>query len=66
MSKPAKPWRVYGARGMSTDYRGQRGAYDAVGVITRGGNTAKVYHWEDGRWARYEVIEPVLPPDAEG
>jgi hypothetical protein len=56
--KPAKPWRVYGRR-LSTDYRSQRAAYDSVKTLTQGGVTATVYHWEDGRWVRYEVIEPV-------
>ena len=53
---PAKPWRVYGARGMGTDYRSQRSAYEAVKVIVGLGVTAKVYHWEEGRWIRYEEI----------
>jgi hypothetical protein len=56
--KPSKPWRVYGARGMSEDYRGQRAAYDAVNTITRLGSKATVYHWEHGSWRKYEVIEP--------
>ena len=55
---PSKPWRVYGARGISTDFRGQRAAYDAVNTITKAGNKATVYHWEDGRWVKYEVIDP--------
>ena len=55
--KPSKPWRVYGARGLSTDYRGQRGAYDAVSSLTKAGTRATVYHWEEGRWVKYEVIE---------
>ena len=63
---PSKPWRVYGARGMSEDYRSQRAAYEAVSVITRGGNPAKVYHWEDGTWRLFERIDPVTTdPDSE-
>jgi hypothetical protein len=55
--KPSKPWRVYGDRGISEDYRSQRAAYDAVGMLTRLGHTAKVYQWEDGSWRLYERIE---------
>jgi hypothetical protein len=64
---PSKPWRVYGTRGISEDYRSQRAAYEAVGVITRGGNRAKVYHWESGSWILFERIDPVTTdPDTEG
>ena len=55
---PAKKWRVYGARGLSTDYRSQRAAYDAVASITNAGTKARVWHWEDGSWRLYEQIEP--------
>jgi hypothetical protein len=55
---PARKWRVYGARGISEDYRSQRAAYDAVKVIVTAGTRARVYHWEDGRWVRYEDVEP--------
>lgn len=55
---PSKPWRVYGPRGISTDCRGQRAAYEAVKSITGAGNKATVYHWEHGRWVKYEVIDP--------
>jgi hypothetical protein len=55
--KPSKPWRVYGTR-LSTDHRSQRAAYDAVATLTRLGVQATVYHFEDGRWVKYEVIEP--------
>lgn len=68
-SKPSKPWRVHGARGISFDYRGQRAAYDAVNTIVRGGVKATVWHWEDDRWRKYEVIEPERaadPIDGEG
>jgi hypothetical protein len=61
--KPAKPWRVYGARGLSTDYRSQRSAYEAVSSLTKAGTRATVYHWEEGRWVRYEVIEPDAEAD---
>lgn len=67
---PAKPWRVYGSRGLSEDYRSQRAAYEAVAVITAMGHAAKVYHWEagtavgpdrgHGSWRYYERIEPAL------
>ena len=56
--KPSKPWRVYGARGLSTDYGSQRGAYEAVSSLTKGGTRATVYQWIDGVWVLYEVIEP--------
>ena len=55
---PSKRWRVYGARGLSTDYRSQRAAYEAVATITKLGNTARVHHWEYGVWKLYEIIEP--------
>ena len=55
---PTKRWRVYGSRGLSTDYRSQRAAYDAVAAITRTGIPAKVYHWEYGLWKLYELIDP--------
>jgi hypothetical protein len=53
---PSKPWRVYGARGISVDYRSQRAAYEAVKSITNAGVTARVWHWEDGRWVLFEKI----------
>ena len=56
--KPSKPWRVHGRGGISTDYRGQRAAYDAVAAVTKAGARATVWHWEEGRWVKYEVIEP--------
>jgi hypothetical protein len=61
---PAKPWRVYGARGISEDYGSKRRAYETVESIagsgTRpGGTRAKVYHWEAGSWKLYEIIEPI-------
>jgi hypothetical protein len=57
--KPSKPWRVHGRGGASTDYRGQRAAYEAVASVTAAGAKVTVYHWEDGRWRRYDEIEPV-------
>jgi hypothetical protein len=64
---PSKPWRVYGTRSYPDHYRSQRAAYEAVGVITRGGNPAKVYHWESGSWILFERIDPVTTdPDTEG
>jgi len=54
---PSKKWRVYGARGMSTDHRSQRAAYEAVNTITRLGSRATVYHWENGGWKLYERID---------
>jgi hypothetical protein len=56
--KPSKPWRVYGARGISEDYRSQRAAYEAVATLTKLSVRATVWHWEEGRWVKYEVIEP--------
>jgi hypothetical protein len=56
---PSKPWRVYGARGLSADYGSQRAAYDAVASITSAGVTAKVFHWVSGTWVIYEICEPV-------
>lgn len=58
--KPAKPWRVYGGASLtfSEDYRSQIAAYEAVQELTGPGHAATVYHWEDGRWVLYEVIEP--------
>jgi hypothetical protein len=55
--KPAKPWRVYGDR-LSNDYRSQSAAYEEAGRLSRCGVIATVYHWENGSWQRYEVIEP--------
>jgi hypothetical protein len=55
---PAKKWRVYGARAISVDYRSQRAAYEAVGVVTRAGNAARVHHWQDGSWVLHEHVEP--------
>ena len=55
--KPAKPWRVYGARGIGTDYRSQRAAYEAVATLTKMGIRARVWQWESGSWGLYEVIE---------
>ena len=57
-SKPSKPWRVNGGSGTSTfDFRSQRAAYDHVKAIIRAGHKARIYHWEDGRWALYEKID---------
>jgi hypothetical protein len=76
--KPAKPWRVYGARGLSTDHRSQRAAYEAVKAITTGVGAcaAKVYHWEagtavgsdrgNGSWRYYERIDPPETTTNEG
>jgi len=63
---PSKPWRVYGARGISTDYRSKRSAYEAVESIAGSGirpgtSQAKVYHWESGSWRLYEIVEPIPP-----
>jgi hypothetical protein len=60
---PSKPWRVYGARGISEDYRSQRAAYEAVDTITHLGSKAKVYRWDrdGGRWQLFEVIEAIPP-----
>lgn len=68
-SKPSKPWRVYGTGFARADYRGQSAAYGAVASITAAGAKATVWHWEDGRWQKYEVIEPehvTDPIDGEG
>ena len=53
-----KPWRVYGARAIEGDYRGQPAAYEAVNSIVAAGIKARVFHWEDSRWCLYEEIEP--------
>ncbi len=58
MSDPAKKWRVYGARGLSEDFRSQRAAYEHVRSTVARGATAKVYHWEDGSWRLYERVQP--------
>lgn len=58
MTAPAKKWRVYGARGISIDFRSQRAAYEDVKAIVAGGVAAKVYHWEGGAWQLYERIQP--------
>lgn len=55
---PAKKWRVYGARGINTDYRSQRAAYEAVASIVKSGAKARVWHWENGSWKLYEQIMP--------
>jgi hypothetical protein len=55
---PGKPWRVYSANNLSEDYRGQKAAYEAVRGLTGFGHTATVWHWEDGGWVKYEVIDP--------
>ena len=55
---PARRWRVYGPRGLSIDYRSERAAYERVNGLTRNlGTAAKVYHWQDGSWTFYELIE---------
>jgi len=57
----SKPWRlVYGVRGASSTtehFRSQRATYDRVITVTRSGFKATVYHWEDGRWVKYEIID---------
>jgi hypothetical protein len=63
---PSKPWRVYGARGISTDYASKRAAYEAVesiaGTGTRPGiSRAKVFHWISGSWVIHDIIEPIPP-----
>ena len=60
--KPSKPWRVYGARGISNDHRSERAAYDEVQTLLRNGTKATVYHWEDGSWRLYERIDPAKEP----
>jgi hypothetical protein len=61
---PSKPWRVYGARGISDDYTSKRSAYEAVesiaGCGTRPGICrARVWHWEVGSWKLHETVEPI-------
>jgi hypothetical protein len=51
---PAKSWRVYGARGLSTDYRSQRSAYEAVKTLTGMKVPVRVWHWENDSWRLYE------------
>ncbi|MFI7042602.1 hypothetical protein ACIBI0_38495 [Microbispora rosea] len=58
MTEPAKTWRVYGARGISQDFRSQRAAYEDVRAVVATGAEAKVYHWEDGAWRLYETVKP--------
>lgn len=55
---PSKRWRVYGARGLSTDHRSERAVYEAAETIVNSGTKATIRHWEDGRWVLYEVLEP--------
>ena len=57
--KPAKPWRVDGPadHGNGEQFRGQAAAYDAVAELAGFGHKATVYHWADGSWRLYEVIE---------
>jgi len=68
---PSKKWRVYGARGISEDFRSERDAYDRVQTLLRNDTKATVYHWEEGGWRLYERIDPakepwqVLPADTD-
>lgn len=59
---PSKRWRVYGARGISEDFRSERAAYDQVQTLLRNGTKATVYHWEQGGWVLYERIDPAKEP----
>jgi hypothetical protein len=61
-SRPSKPWRVYGPRGISKDHRSERAAYDHVQATLRRGVKATVYHWESGGWVLYERIDPIKEP----
>lgn len=61
---PSKRWRVYGARGISKDFKSQRGAYEHVRTILAAGVPAKVYLWEHNGWQLYEKLEP--EPDNSG
>jgi hypothetical protein len=54
---PSKPWRVIG-NGTTSSHRGQCGAYDFVNSLTAAGHGVLVEHWEDGRWVKYEVLDP--------
>ena len=64
-TKPAKPWRVYGPGSFSTDHRSQRAAYERVNGVTRKlGSKAKVYHWDEGSWRLYEVVEAPASTEA--
>ena len=65
--KPSRPWRVHGARGLSTDHRSERAAYEAVKTITtgHGATRATVYHWENGSWKLYERVDANLVTEQE-
>jgi hypothetical protein len=56
--RPYKPWRVFGAGEHYEDRRSQPAAYALVAAVTADGATATVWHWEEGRWVKYEVIDP--------
>lgn len=58
MSRPGKPWRVYGGLGIYQDHRSQRAAYEAAAVIAKAGKRARIWHWEDDRWIRYDELHP--------
>ena len=66
-TRPAKPWRVDSPFDRHQDgraFRGQSAAYDAVAEMTRAGRRATVFHWEDGSWRLYEVIEAPAATEA--
>jgi hypothetical protein len=55
---PSKRWRVHGARGISTDHRSERAAYEAAKSILATGARITIHHWENGSWRLYERIDP--------
>jgi len=67
---PSKPWRVDPTRGVGWGYyfRSQPTAYGKVQALTAKGETATVYHWENGDWRLCERVEPVPdePPKETG
>jgi hypothetical protein len=56
---PSKPWRVSLTGSGHQDFRSRTGAYEAVQVLLRSKlGRVVVEHFEDGRWQRYEVLDP--------
>lgn len=58
---PSKRWRVRLSGGGYQDFRSERAAYEAAQVIVGSGFKTTIRHWEDGRWIRFDELEPDAP-----
>lgn len=59
MAGKSRPWRAAWTHSADvTDVAGEQDAYRAAqGMAATGDGTIRIYHWEGGRWRRYEDLD---------